>query len=270
MNTTDQAPKATTAPAPRPKPSALTRLASRHSGAAVSLVLHGALVLAAFLSVAAPRMGRGGGPVGTTNPGSDSREYTAALQSDRTVDASKSPDARLFSRAEPEPEPLEAGPPTTPEDFLLKPAETGIPAPKQAPETTSHARSKEAYTKLPPPSAEPAQDSSGDGGTQKGNSTVNGTSGDTGGAGEGTVGALFMPSPDYPFSARRKGIEGTVVVEVEVHPDGRCEHPRIASASGFDAFDDAALAAIKKWRYEPRPGEAMELRRVRFVFKLNK
>jgi TonB family protein len=269
VNMVEQLPK--TAPAPRPKPSALQRLAARHSGTVLSLLVHGAFVLAGILSVAAPRMGRGGGTVGTANPGSGLREYSATLQPDSAVDGSKSPDARVYSPAEPEPEPLDAVPPPDPEDFLLEPAETGIPAPKPAPvsETAAHARSKEAYTKLPP-SSEPVEGPPGDGGTQKGNAPVNGAGGDTGGAGDGTIGAIFMPSPEYPFSARRKGIEGTVVVEIEVYPDGHCEHPKIASTSGCEVLDDAAMAVVKKWRYEPRSGESMELRRVRFVFKLNK
>lgn len=265
----EQLPK--TAPAPRPEPSALARFAARHSGTAVSLVLHGSLVLAALLSVAAPRMGRGGGSVGTPNPGSESSGYSASLQPDSTVDASKSPDSRVYSPAEPEPEPLDAVPPPLPEDFLLEPSETGIPVPKQVPpsETTPPARSREAYAKLPPTS-EPSEGPAGDGGAQKGNSPVNGSGGDTGGAGDGTVGAIFMPSPEYPFSARRKGIEGTVVVEIEVHPDGHCENPRIALTSGCDALDDAAMATVKKWKYEPRTAPMLELRRVRFVFKLTR
>jgi protein TonB len=78
-----------------------------------------------------------------------------------------------------------------------------------------------------------------------------------------------MPAPDYPASARRKNIEGVVVVAIDVHSDGHCENVRLAESSGYDALDDAALSAIRKWKYEARPNEGTVVRRVRFVFKLS-
>ena len=269
MNAVETVPKP-----PARKPTLLRWIAARFSGGAVSLLVHGGFMLLAFLSVAAPRTGRGGGIAGRPDAGSGPRDFAASLQHDETVDLSKSPDARVFAPAEPEPpEAPDAVPPPPNEDFFREQADTGIPVPKVPPATEQPpVRSRDAYSKLPPSSSgdspDPAATGKSDG--PKGNSPVNGTGGDTGGAGDGTVGALFMPAPDYPFSARRRNIEGIVVVEVEVHPDGHCGAAILASSSGFDMLDDAALAAIKKWRYEPRLGEPMVLRRVRFVFKLNK
>ena len=272
MNTTE-APvaQAPAPPAPTPKPSALARLASRYSGSAVSLLVHGSLVLFAFLSVAAPHTGRGGGVVGTASPGPVSTEYSATLQHADLVEASKSADARLFSQPEPEPEQPEVAPPM-PEDFILEQSDNGIPIAKlpQLSETTPPARSKDAYAKLPPapPPAEPAEGTPGDGGLQKGTQTVNGSGGDTGGAGDGRIGGIFMPAPDYPFAARRKGIEGHVVIEIDVYPDGHVDGARVVETSGSDALDDAAMNAIRKWKYEPAAEKGF--RRVRFIFKLNK
>lgn len=249
--------------------SALARLAGRCSGGVVSLLLHGTLMLLAFLSVAAPRTGRGGGVVGSSNPGDESREYSATVRREDTVETSKSADARLFPQAEPEPETPDVVPPTT-EDFLLEPTEAAIPVarPPQDPETAPPTRAKDAYAKLPP--APPPYEPAGDGGAQKGNSPVNGAGGDLDGAGDGRVGGIFMPAPEYPFSARRKGIEGQVVIEIDVTPDGHVDEARIAVASGCDALDEAALSAIRKWKYEPQPGDSKATRRVRFIFKLNK
>ena len=77
-----------------------------------------------------------------------------------------------------------------------------------------------------------------------------------------------MPRPAYPPSARRKNIEGVVVVSVDVQPDGHCEGARVVESSGSEALDEAALGAVRRWRYEARPGGAPDTRRVRFVFKL--
>jgi TonB family protein len=272
MITTEQSAATKAPPAPRPSPSAVARMVARYSGSAVSLLVHGILVALAFLSVAAPRMGRGGGIVGTASPGAVADSYPATMQQESLVEASKSADARLFSQPEPEPETPEILPPPTPEDFIQEQSENGIPVARlpQPAETTPPARSKEAYAKLPPtpPPSEPSEGPSGDGGTQKGTQTVNGIGGDTGGAGEGRIGCLYMPSPDYPFSARRKSIEGAVVIEIDVYPDGHVDDARIVSSSGCDALDEAAMTAIRKWKYERM--EAKEIRRVRFVFKLNK
>ena len=271
----------TIAPPPAPpavaklaRPSLLRRLAARCSGTIVSVVIHGSLAVLAFLSVTSPRMGRGGGVEGTSEIGSaGSPAYSALVHQDDLLNFdSHQPDARAFpdSPAEEIADAPEAVP-LPPQDFLKEPADAGLPIPKPAPTTeeAAHGRSKGAYAKLPP-STGATESESKLGSDQKGNSTVNGTGGDTGGAGDGTVGALFMPSPDYPSSARRRGIEGIVVVIVEVQSDGHCENARVSESSGNDALDDAALTAIRKWRYEPRPNEPVEPRRVRFVFKLTR
>ena len=255
--------------APKTPPSLAARIASRCSGGAVSILIHGGLMLAAFLSVAAPRSGRGGGTAGTPEAGSGSREYSAIVQRESTVDAEKTPDARLFPLVAPEPEtPDPVAPPT--DDFIREQSENGTPVEKLPPIDDPHQhRPKRTYEKLPPSGgSETADGPPKNGGEQKGNSTVNGTGGDTGGAGDGTAGALFMPAPDYPSSARRRGIEGVVVISVSVLPNGCCADARIVEASGNDALDDAALTAIRKWRYEPHPESEQVLRRVRFVFKL--
>jgi len=252
---------------PQGKPSVWARF----SGSALSLLIHGILIVAAVLGVAAPRTGRGGGIVGTPDAGAGTHDLSAIVQRETTLDAEKSPDARLFPLAEPEvpetPDPVV--PP--PDDFIKEPpAGETIPVAKAPPlEDPSLSRPKRTYEKLPPSGgSESVEGPPKSGGEQKGNSSVSGTGGDTGGAGDGTVGALYMPSPEYPAAARRRDIEGVVVVSVLVHPDGRCDEPQLAEGSGCDALDEAALKAIKKWRYEPRSQGSPEFRRVRFVFKL--
>ncbi|MFH1496059.1 MAG: energy transducer TonB, partial [Pseudomonadota bacterium] len=62
---------------------------------------------------------------------------------------------------------------------------------------------------------------------------------------------LNNPPPAYPLSARRRGIEGRVLVRAEVLADGSCNRVELKKTSGFDPLDQAALEAVKKWRFVP-------------------
>jgi TonB family protein len=252
--------------------SAVARLVARCSGSAASILIHGGLTLLAFLSVAAPRHGRGGGTAGTPGAGSGPQGYCAIVQREPTVEAERSPDAHLFPQAEPEPPETPEAVVPPPQDFIKEQSETGTPVAKVPPvEDLTQTRPKRSYEKLPPAGGSEAADGPPKGGgPQKGDSTVSGTGGDTGGAGDGTAGALYMPSPEYPASARRRNIEGVVLVSVQVHPDGHCDDAQVVEGSGCDLLDDAAVSAIRKWRYEAHADAKAVLRRVRFVFKLTR
>lgn len=62
---------------------------------------------------------------------------------------------------------------------------------------------------------------------------------------------LSNPPPAYPLSARRRGIEGTVLVRAEVAAGGECQRVELKKSSGAEALDQAALEAVKKWRFVP-------------------
>jgi protein TonB len=62
---------------------------------------------------------------------------------------------------------------------------------------------------------------------------------------------LRNPAPTYPMLARERGYEGTVFLDVEVLPDGRCGQLRIAQSSGYAVLDDAAASAVRRWRFKP-------------------
>ena len=77
-------------------------------------------------------------------------------------------------------------------------------------------------------------------------------------------------SPEYPDSARKKKIEGWVEVAFTVTPSGTVEDVQIRNASPADVFEEAAVRAIKQWRFEPvvRNGEKVSQRamtRLRFA-----
>ena len=62
---------------------------------------------------------------------------------------------------------------------------------------------------------------------------------------------LSNPPPAYPLSARRRGIEGTVLVRAEVAAGGECLRAELKKSSGAEMLDQAALEAVKKWRFVP-------------------
>jgi protein TonB len=77
-----------------------------------------------------------------------------------------------------------------------------------------------------------------------------------------TYGASYLsnPVPVYPMIARRNGIEGTVLLKVLVTPEGRPAKVELAKSSGSIHLDNAALEAVKGWRFNParRGSEAVE------------
>ena len=62
---------------------------------------------------------------------------------------------------------------------------------------------------------------------------------------------LKNPAPEYPQMAQRRGWEGTVLLRVEVLPNGKPGQIQLQKSSGRDALDAAALAAVKRWSFVP-------------------
>ena len=59
------------------------------------------------------------------------------------------------------------------------------------------------------------------------------------------------PPPEYPARARRRHLQGTVILEVSVTNDGKVAQLRINESSGHKILDRAALKAVKGWLFEP-------------------
>ncbi len=72
---------------------------------------------------------------------------------------------------------------------------------------------------------------------------------------------VFQPPPEYPVELRRQLLNGTVFVLFLVGTDGRVSHAKIQKTTD-PVFESAALAAVKRWRFEPgrRAGQAVEFR----------
>ncbi len=59
------------------------------------------------------------------------------------------------------------------------------------------------------------------------------------------------PRPGYPAYAIRRGIEGKVLLEVYVLPDGNPGDISVFESSGHRVLDSAAVKAVKKWKFVP-------------------
>jgi protein TonB len=104
-----------------------------------------------------------------------------------------------------------------------------------------------------------------------------------GGVAGGSAGAIALPEdadppvpadgnpkPDYPQTARAEGKTGTVVLKVTILASGVVADVQVMR--GEEPFVSAAVAAVKKWKYEPARvrGQAITVYRIiQIPFKLN-
>lgn len=58
--------------------------------------------------------------------------------------------------------------------------------------------------------------------------------------------------PDYPSAAKREGTAGSVDLEVTISSQGVVEDVSVVNATPPDMFEKSAVAAVRKWKYDPR------------------
>ncbi len=82
--------------------------------------------------------------------------------------------------------------------------------------------------------------------------------------------ALSKVKPKYPSRARRRGIEGEVVVAFQVQANGRVKRNsiRVVSAKPKKIFNKAVVSAVLRWRFAPNAGGYQSTQKL--VFALNK
>lgn len=73
---------------------------------------------------------------------------------------------------------------------------------------------------------------------------------------------LVRISPDYPPRALSRGIEGWVIVQFTISERGTVKDAIVVEAEPSDIFDEAALKAISRWRYNPRVEDGVAVERV--------
>lgn len=78
------------------------------------------------------------------------------------------------------------------------------------------------------------------------------------GSGSGSSSREIIPpgiysrrEPAYPEQARREGIEGTVVLRIEILANGRAGDVSVSRSSGSELLDEAAVDAVQRWRFVP-------------------
>lgn len=75
--------------------------------------------------------------------------------------------------------------------------------------------------------------------------------------GPGAVaGAIIKIPPPYPEACRSRGVEGIVVVEFDVTPEGNVSNPRVTSSPN-GCFNRAVIKAVSGWKYPPASGGGM-------------
>ena len=82
----------------------------------------------------------------------------------------------------------------------------------------------------------------------------------------------YVP-PDFPLEARKQGLEGWVDVQFLVNPDGSVGDVTIVGAQPVGIFEQAALDAVRRWRYQPvmHAGQSVGQRaRVRLRFAMQR
>jgi protein TonB len=81
-------------------------------------------------------------------------------------------------------------------------------------------------------------------------------------AGDSSRSGIAAPSilgkvdPVYPSSARQAGLEGTVILKVQILANGRPGEITVSRSSGHAVLDEAAITAIGKWHFMPAKDRA--------------
>lgn len=73
---------------------------------------------------------------------------------------------------------------------------------------------------------------------------------------------LVRVPPDYPQRAISRGITGWVLVEFTITGTGAVKEAKVVDSKPQRIFDDAAIKAIMRWRYNPKIENGQPVERV--------
>jgi periplasmic protein TonB len=77
--------------------------------------------------------------------------------------------------------------------------------------------------------------------------------------------------PEYPVAEIRQGHEGTVLLSLQILPNGRVGAVRIDQSSGYAKLDEAAAREARRWRMKPGTSDGVTMamwKRVPIKFQL--
>jgi len=128
--------------------------------------------------------------------------------------------------------------------------------------TRAPAFAQETSPPTPPPNAQSGSDAgaspsgAGSAGGQPAGAPDNGTKPWRVGGGVSAPKVLYDPDPSYSEAASRAAYQGTVVLWLVVESNGMPDRIRVQRSIGM-GLDEAAIAAVKTWRFQPalRNGE---------------
>ena len=154
------------------------------------------------------------------------------------------------SKASAEPEKPMVSPPKPPQAVKPKPKPKPVPMKAKPPEPEDEAPAvvEKPSKPLETPIATSANTSSE---TSK---SAEGTSHSSQGHDEAPklhASYLHNPRPEYPSEAKRMEWEGRVILRVEVHAHGDAGSVHVLKSSGHEVLDEAAVEAVKKWKFVP-------------------
>ena len=92
------------------------------------------------------------------------------------------------------------------------------------------------------------------------------------GGGDRDVVPLVRVDPQYPPKAKQRRIEGWVDIEFTIGPAGTVDNPKVIGANPPTVFEQAALRAVRRWRYNAKVVDGVAVARhgvqVRIRFEL--
>lgn len=221
-----------------------------------------------FLATAGPGGGGGGGGLQQKAPPAPARMKSASVL------RSPVPPPKPLTTRQPDPEPRRVVPPRPVSQPVSRPIDPPPPAPRPAvspqvvaPVVMASSDSRD-HGGVPVDTA-PDTDSQGSGsgggaGSGQGTGLGEGLGAGIGpGSGGGTGGGPYRPGsgitapailrevkPEYTEDARRRGIEGDVVMEIVVRKDGSVGDVQVRQGLG-GGLDRRAIDAVRQWRFSP-------------------
>ncbi|MBL4574755.1 MAG: energy transducer TonB [Opitutaceae bacterium] len=79
----------------------------------------------------------------------------------------------------------------------------------------------------------------------------------------------YQPKPKYPTIARRRGVEGIVILDISLTNSGHVSNAFIVKSSGSSALDRSALKAVKIWRFPAGRFNSITSFKQKIEFRLN-
>lgn len=146
--------------------------------------------------------------------------------------------------------------PPKPAVVVPKPLRKPLPAPAPVTLAAPPAVVAPSFAVAPPPAAAVAETSV----APQGSANAAKAYGETRSEARFDADYLRNPKPVYPSMSRRLGEEGKVLLRVRVSTQGLALSVDIRQSSGYLRLDEAARAAVEKWRFVPaqRGSEAIE------------